>query len=252
MLSSANGFSMAGRDVLFASWPIPVRELRPHVPEALEIDTYDGSAWISALAIYIQDVRPELLDIDTGIEFPQLNFRTYVTFKDQPGVYFLTLDTGDGLGASLGRPTLGLPFYRASIEMGTDDSGVIEFRSRRAESGVARGSFEARYKPTGKQFHAEEGTLDEFLVERHKYFVAGEKNRRSILPNISSRGENASKVQVGEIERDAWTLSAVDATIQKNTLFRAIGLDDPESEPHVRYSPLFTTTSNPLKTVGTV
>ena len=35
-------------DLLFAHWPVPVEALRPLVPAGLDIETFDGSAWIDA------------------------------------------------------------------------------------------------------------------------------------------------------------------------------------------------------------
>ena len=249
MLGFANTFSMTGRNVLFASWPVSVSELRPHIPPALEIDTYDGQAWVSALTIYVEQVRSSIIDIDAGIQFPQLNFRTYVSYKGKPGVYFLTLDTGEDLGAILGRPTLGLPFFRSSIKMETNEEGVVDFKSRRTQPGVASASFEVQYVPNGKQHTAESGSLEEFLIERHAYFVLDEGGPRAILSKISGNN-NRSGVKMGQIEREPWTLCEVSAEIRKNTLFRALGLSDPKSTPHLRFSPLFTTTSRPLETVN--
>ena len=33
--------------LLFAHWQVPADELRPHVPEPLELDEYEGSAWLA-------------------------------------------------------------------------------------------------------------------------------------------------------------------------------------------------------------
>jgi hypothetical protein len=44
-------------------------------------------------------------------------------------------------------------------------------------------------------------------------------------------------VLVGEVTRDPWRLAPVDATVRTNTLFDAAGLDSPDPEPTVEYSP---------------
>ena len=33
--------------LLFLHWPIPIEQLRPRIPGRLQIDTFDGRAWIS-------------------------------------------------------------------------------------------------------------------------------------------------------------------------------------------------------------
>lgn len=33
--------------LLFMHWPVPVESLRPHIPTMLDIDTFDGHAWLA-------------------------------------------------------------------------------------------------------------------------------------------------------------------------------------------------------------
>jgi len=43
--------TVIGRDVLFAHWPIESKRLAPVIPDPLELETYDRSAWVRALAL---------------------------------------------------------------------------------------------------------------------------------------------------------------------------------------------------------
>ena len=43
--------------LLFAHWPIAVDALRPHIPAALPIDTFDGQAWLGVVPFEMRDVR---------------------------------------------------------------------------------------------------------------------------------------------------------------------------------------------------
>src|SRR5690349_19174042 len=43
-------------NLLFAHWPVPLAALRPLVPAPLEIDTYDGQAWIGIIAFRLSRV----------------------------------------------------------------------------------------------------------------------------------------------------------------------------------------------------
>src|SRR5271169_3554954 len=45
--------AMNWHDLLFAHWPVSVESLRPHIPEELEIDTCDGTAWIGLVPFYM-------------------------------------------------------------------------------------------------------------------------------------------------------------------------------------------------------
>src|ERR1044071_10071271 len=43
--------------LLFMHWRIEEAELRPLIPEQLEIDTFDGSAWIGIIPFTMWDIR---------------------------------------------------------------------------------------------------------------------------------------------------------------------------------------------------
>ncbi|MCC6807547.1 MAG: DUF2071 domain-containing protein [Deltaproteobacteria bacterium] len=45
------------RDLAFLHWRVPEAALRPLVPSALEIDTFDGSAWIGLVLFTMPRVR---------------------------------------------------------------------------------------------------------------------------------------------------------------------------------------------------
>lgn len=47
--------------LLFLHWSVPVAVLRPMIPRALEIDTYDGGAWVSITPFTIWGIRPAML-----------------------------------------------------------------------------------------------------------------------------------------------------------------------------------------------
>jgi uncharacterized protein YqjF (DUF2071 family) len=44
-------------DLLFAHWPVPRVALRPHVPARLEIDAFDGQAWLAIVPFRMSCVR---------------------------------------------------------------------------------------------------------------------------------------------------------------------------------------------------
>src|SRR4029077_16757430 len=83
-------------DLLFAHWPIPLAEMRPLVPAALEIDFHDGSAWAAVAPFHMSGIRARGLPPAPGWSaFPELNVRTYVRYRGMPGVYFFSLDAGN-------------------------------------------------------------------------------------------------------------------------------------------------------------
>src|SRR5271165_1084552 len=74
-------------DLLFAHWPVDAGKLRSHVPSGLEIDTYNGQAWLAVVPFRMEGVRLRFVPTVPGTSrFPELNVRTYVKHGDKPGV----------------------------------------------------------------------------------------------------------------------------------------------------------------------
>ena len=225
--------TVTGRDVLFAHWPLDTDVVERHVPDALDVATFDGSAWVSALAIESRGVGPGPIRLPRRLErsLPQLVFRTYVTLDGQPGVYFLSLDTGARLPATVGRRAFGIPIHRASMRITRRDE-TVTFRSRR--DGDPPAGFRARYRPTGEPYRAEPDSFEAFGIERFRFFLPADEDRRVGV----GRGADG-RVRVGELDRKPWELRSVDATIRPRGLFEAAGLPAPTAEPVAHYSPGF-------------
>ena len=82
-------------DLLFAHWPTPAGEMRRRLPRGLEIDTFDGDAWISLVAFRMSGVTLRWSPSLPGVSsFPELNVRTYVRLGEKPGVYFFVTVQG--------------------------------------------------------------------------------------------------------------------------------------------------------------
>lgn len=226
-----------GRAVLFAHWPVPAAQLRPHLPEALELDTHEGSAWASVLAFEVAEARPRALPAGlspTGA-FGEATLRTYVRHDGAPGVYFLSLDAGTRVGAAALQGAMGMPCYHAETTVDIDErDGVVRsvsFRSRRSQAGQPPATLRATYGPDGEPAAAEPGSLAEFCVERRRWFTDTGKPS----PYLS---RVAPGLRVGEIDRDPWRVAPAEATVERNSLGRALGIDL-DGPPTAQYSPGF-------------
>ena len=72
-------------DLLFAHWRCPVSDLRPLIPEPLEIETFEGDAWIGVIPFFMSGVRMRATPpVPTANAFEELNVRTYVTLDGRP------------------------------------------------------------------------------------------------------------------------------------------------------------------------
>src|SRR5581483_11589113 len=145
-------------ELLFAHWPVPVEALRPHVPDALEVESHDGSAWLGIAPFRIAALRVRGAPSPPFVaSFRELNVRTYVTRNGRPGIWFLSLDASSRVAVRAARRLYHLPYFHALIEWRRGGGG-IHFRSTRQEDRPAR--FDAEYRPVGDVFHPEPGTLE--------------------------------------------------------------------------------------------
>src|SRR5687768_11161807 len=66
-------------DLLFSHWPVDPAMIRAHVPTGLELDLFDGRAWIGVVPFHMTNVAPRAVPALPGLSaFPELNVRTYV------------------------------------------------------------------------------------------------------------------------------------------------------------------------------
>ena len=97
-------------NVVFLHWQVDLNELRTFVPTELEIDLFDGSAWVSLVAFTMENVSPRYLpDFAPISTFDEINIRTYVKHQDRPGVYFLSIEGGNRLSCWIAKHCPGSP-----------------------------------------------------------------------------------------------------------------------------------------------
>ena len=91
--------------LLFAHWQVTPQALAPLIPAGLELDTFDGQAWIGVVPFQMSNVHPRGTFSVAGLSaFPELNVRTYVKRDDKPGVWFLSLDAANPVAVTVSAP----------------------------------------------------------------------------------------------------------------------------------------------------
>lgn len=207
--------------LLFAHWPVPVAEVQAKLPAGLQVDVFDGWAWLGVVPFTMEQVRfrgvgMRTFRVPTAHAFPELNLRTYVVAPDgRAGVYFFSLDAGSLLAVVGARLGFGLPYFWSSMRESTSPDGVVSYQSTRRF--VRPAEFVARYRSTGKE--AAQDDLRRFLTERYALFV-----RRS------------GSVQAGYISHAPWSLMEAEAEIVVNTLPQSFGFALPDRAPVLHYS----------------
>ena len=53
--------SQEWRNLTFMHWEVSVEKLQPHIPDGLEIDLFDGKAYVGTIPFMMKNVRPRLL-----------------------------------------------------------------------------------------------------------------------------------------------------------------------------------------------
>jgi uncharacterized protein YqjF (DUF2071 family) len=211
---------MGWRHLLFENWPVDPEIVDAHLPDPLDVDVHDGSAWLSVVPFTNVAVRPKGLPERVGVRLPEINVRTYVTHDGVPAVYFFSLDA-QGVASVVGaRLFHHLPYYYARISLGGTD-GRVRFESRRRHPGARPARYAATYRPTGDPFAAPDDPLAAFLVERYRFYTEA--------PDGS--------VRYTAVEHDPWTLYPAAAEVETDTLLTANGFARPESDPVYYYSP---------------
>ena len=108
--------------LLFMHWRVEATLLRPLIPEGLEIDLFDGSAWIGIVPFTMWGIRASFLPPLPGTSaFHELNVRTYVHHQGVPSVLFLSLDAANKLAVWGARKFYHLAYFNA--QMSLDQSG---------------------------------------------------------------------------------------------------------------------------------
>ena len=129
---------MTWRHLLFAHWPVAPEALRPLIPPALEIDTFEGQAWLGVIPFTMTIAARRMGVRPLRRDFHELNVRTYVTMETpkgrRPGVWFFSLDAADRLSVRLARAVWRLPYYDAAMSL-EEKGGWISYRSARTHWG---------------------------------------------------------------------------------------------------------------------
>jgi hypothetical protein len=183
-------------EMLFAHWELAADTLRPHLPAGLELDTFDGRAWIGLTPFRLSGLRHRgLLSVPRLSSFLELNVRTYVTREGRPGIWFFSLDASSQLAVEAARATYKLPYFRARMSAAWREGWLCHECARVSEPGRV---FSGRCRPAGESFEPEPGTLEHFLTERYCLYVA---DRRDALWRA-------------DIHHEPWLLQPAEAEVE--------------------------------------
>ena len=211
---------MSWHDLCFLHWRVDEPALAPLLPAGLELQTFDGSAWIGVVPFHMTDVSPRGVPrVRRFADFAELNVRTNVTAGGKPGVWFFSLDATQPLAVRVARGLFHLAYLDAQIET-AQDGDAVRYRSTRTHLGAGPAELYARYRPTGPPVQSRPGTIEHFLTERYCLYAADRRGR--LLRQ--------------EIDHAPWPLQPAEADIELCTMTRPLGIDVGSAPPLAHFA----------------
>lgn len=191
-------------EAVFLHYAVKPELLQPFVP--FELDVFeDGMAYVSCVAFTMKQLRPRmggawLFKPIATHEF--LNVRAYVKHDGVKGIYFLAEWLPNKLSVLLGPTVFGLP-YRLGVNRYEHTGAKLTGLVRDRASGRS-----LRYEAslTSPPRLCDEGTLEEFLVERYTAFTTFLGFRRCF-----------------HVWHPAWRIASLDARIFDDSLLSCTG-----------------------------
>jgi len=207
-------------ELLFLHWEVPAAALRPLVHRRLELDTFEGRAFVTITPFTVRGARLRgLPPIPPLADFDEINVRTYVRLGGaDPAVWFFSLDAASAMAAAIARASLRLPYcYARTSRRG--DGFQMHYEARRVVP-PGGATLSASWTVAGGASPAPPGTLEHFLCERYLLFSR-------------ALGDKLFRVQV---HHPPWPLRGADGVHVTQTLATADGLPQLAGSPLAQYS----------------
>lgn len=205
--------------ITFLHWrhdPARVQEL---IPPWLEVETFDGSAWVGLTPFLLDNLRtPVTPRLPWLGRFPETNVRTYVRGPDgRSGIWFMALDTSRLAAALFGRSTYFLPYNWGQLQVDRHGSQVHYHGTRRWPN--RHGSYDIRVE-IGDPYEADDlNELDHFLTGRWLLFT----HYTNVMASVS-------------VQHESWPLWRGEADVIYNSSLAGVGLATPTAAPLVHFS----------------
>jgi uncharacterized protein YqjF (DUF2071 family) len=120
-------------NLVLLTYAVDPHLVQPWLTGDTEPDLVDGRALVSVIAFDFLDTRIRGRRIPGFVDFPEINFRTYVRQGDRQGVVAIRELVPSPLAAAIGRLRFNEPFRAAPIESRTSSMGdevMVEHRWR--------------------------------------------------------------------------------------------------------------------------
>ena len=205
------------RDLAYIHWRYDPQEVQALLPEGIEVDTFDGSAWVGLIPFSMRNISfPFIPPVPYFGSFPEVNVRTYVKRNGVPGVWFFSLDVNRLIPAFVARGTYFIPYCWGRASHEKDSQRLCTTVQRRWPS---RSSTQIELN-IGEEIK-EPSDLAHFLSARWGLYSKGFGGRLRYAP----------------VDHEQWQLYEANIVYLNDHLVVAAGLPAPTGEAHVMFSP---------------
>ena len=205
----------------FLHWPYDPAVVQRLLPEHLEVQTFQGQAWVGVTPFFLQDLRtPVAPALPWFTSFPETNVRTYVVGPDgREGLWFFSLDAGRLEPVLVARSTYALPYMWSAMTV-ERDGAIIRYRSRRRWPGPTPATSAITVEIGDPLAPEELDAFDHYLTARWQLYTT--------LGPVLARST---------VEHEPWPLHRAVVHELATDLVAAAGLPAPQGEPVVHWSP---------------
>lgn len=206
------------QNLTFLHWRYQPEAIQSLLPRQLEVDTFDGSAWVGLAPFVLCSLRIPFTPAAPWISrFPETNVRTYVKGPDGGrGVWFFTLEADRLLAVLAARVFYRLPYRWAAMQVRQRSEQVTEYWSQRKQPfGRAHTDI-----AIARDERIVSGPLDHFLTTRYRLYT--------------NFGQGIATAQ---IEHLPWTLYRGRVLRLEQDLVEKSGPPPAVGEPIVHFSP---------------
>ena len=208
-------------DLAYIHFRYSVEEVARILPDGLEVDVCDGSAWVGLIPFSMRGIGvPGLPAVPYLGTFPEVNVRTYVRRNGVPGVWFCSLDINRLLPTIVARTTYTLPYCFGRVSNKRVGDELMTTVERRWPRGEAHTKIRLKI---GEPIVAP-SPLEVFLSARWGLYTTTRRGNLRYAP----------------ISHEPWRLQRAEIISLDDSLIDAAGFAAPNvavnGEPHVMFS----------------
>lgn len=189
-------------DLLFLHWEVDADAVRSDLPGGLELDTFEGKAWLGIVPFRMEGVAPRGFPKPSAVsDFPEINIRAYVKRDGKPGVWFYSLDVPHRLPVWLARTFFHLPYFYGSVVVREDNESVHYV------SDVQGRHFDAVYRGL-EAVEIADGSFEQWATERYCFYSSSP----------------SGQLHRCEVQHPRWSLQRAICNIKANTMLDAFSI----------------------------